>query len=298
MRTQLRWYHRARPLLGTRIELAIRSSREAAERAATAAFGRIAQFHALMSFHEPGSDMRRIAALAAGQSVRVAPETFAVLSAALAFERESDGVFDVAIGDELVARGCLPDPRPPLEAWAERRTSASASANLRLDLDDGAMPRVTVLQPVWLDLGGIAKGAAVDAALEAIRSTGVEAALVNAGGDLAAFGTEQAIGVRGPGGILVAAGQLTDGAVATSGPFGGEVVATDDRVRSSGLVLRRGARCHWPDRTITVVAPCCLIADALTKIVAAMGPAASPLLARHGAEAFTVDALGRIEPVV
>lgn len=274
----LRWRRRARPLLGTVVEVAaVGAGEQAFFRASDRAFAVVARYHAAMSFHEAASDVRAIAAASAGTTLQIAPDTWAVIAAALAFEADSGGVFDVAVADELVARGLLPS----ICAGVALERVAARTA-LRLE-EDG---RVTVLQPVRIDLGGIAKGAAVDAALAELRAAGVAAAVVNAGGDLATYGAPaQPIAVRGPDGVVVQAGSLADGAIATSGPF----VPTG----ASSLVVRGGRSARWGRRAVTVVAPICLVADALTKVVAVVGEAAAPLLRRYDAQAFSVDAAGR-----
>jgi thiamine biosynthesis lipoprotein len=124
-----------------------------------------------------------------------------------------------------------------------------------------------------LDAGGIAKGHAVDLAVRALQQAGCTAGWVNAGGDLRSFGgvsvpvhlrDEQAGGVR-------LFGHLADGAMATS-DFG-------PRARS---------RLSGPAKVahVSVLAPRCLWADALTKLVAATGRTDHPVLARLGATAW------------
>ncbi|HWK85094.1 MAG TPA: FAD:protein FMN transferase, partial [Caldimonas sp.] len=179
-----RWYRRAKPGLGTLVEIAVLASSEAEfMRASDHAFERIAAFHAAMSFHAPGSDLAAIAAAPAGTTVSVAAETWRVLRFALALEAESDRIFNVAVAPRLVARGALPAPRSatPVEALA-------GSAGAALQLESGS--RVRVRNAVWIDLGGIAKGAAVDAALAAIRSAGAASGCVHAGGDIAVYGAD------------------------------------------------------------------------------------------------------------
>jgi thiamine biosynthesis lipoprotein len=127
---------------------------------------------------------------------------------------------------------------------------------------------------VRLDLGGIGKGHAVDHAVQTLVARGIAAGWVNAGGDLRAFG-ELDVPVRlrdEAGGGVRAFASLRDGAFATShfGP-------------GSRSRLARGAARH---AHLSVAAPLCLWADALTKVVAVRGDTAHPLLARFGAQAW------------
>ena len=129
-----------------------------------------------------------------------------------------------------------------------------------------------------LDLGGIAKGQAVDAAVRALRRAGCHAGWVNAGGDLRVFGA-LALPLRlrdERGGGAHDIGSLSEGAFASShlGP-GCRSQAWAPTAPPAG-----------PNTQVSVAAPCCLWADALTKIVALTGDAGHPLLARLGARAW------------
>ena len=136
-------------------------------------------------------------------------------------------------------------------------------------------------QPLLLDLGGIAKGYAVDAALAVLRDAGLASARVNAGGDLARFGDAAApVQVRHP---LVPTqmlhlAELQNGAVATSAGYY-QHGASPLRHPGSGAELCR-------HDSISVLAPDCMTADALTKIVAAEPARAPALLARYRAQAL------------
>ena len=126
-----------------------------------------------------------------------------------------------------------------------------------------------------LDAGGIAKGHAVDMAVRAMQRAGCPAGWVNAGGDLRCFGgVELPIALRDEqhGGTR-ALGALRDGALASS------CFAPGSRSRLAGLPAHL-------TRHVSVVAPHCLWADALTKVVAASGDAAHPVLTRLGAQAI------------
>ncbi len=123
-----------------------------------------------------------------------------------------------------------------------------------------------------MDLGGIAKGFAVDRAIATLRSRGVRAASVNAGGDVRLIGRPQAICVRASNGGVRLAGTLANGAIATSG---------------TEIIIDAGARMPLHGRCVySVVAPTCIVADALTKAVAKCEHTNAPWLAAIGAFAF------------
>jgi len=269
---------RAQPWLGTRVEIHLCGlGREQLFAASADAFAAISEVHRRMSFHSPTSDLSRLHS-GAGGPVSIHPWTRSVLEAALAFEDESDGAFDVTVAGRLVLWGLLPRP-----AGAHGGAETARGLREALELLPGAAARLRY--PVLVDLGGIAKGFAVDRAIDALRAAGVPAALVNAGGDLRAFGRHPwPVWIRDPRHPERASGGLAldDGALATSGPYFAETLHRGRRV--SPLVDPRLGAPILGSRSVSILAPTCLEADALTKIALAGAPArVQRTLERHGA---------------
>ncbi len=290
---------RARPLLGTVVEIGLRWPdgvvdgtgplagpggawrADAANAALEAAFAAIHHAQACLSRFDPDSDLSRFQALGAGQRLAVRTVTRQVLAAAQALRLASDGLFDISLGS--APAGWWLDG-----AWLEKRCSA-----------------------VRLDLGGIGKGHAVDLAVQALQHHGAAAGWVNAGGDLRVFGDlDLTVQLRHAGGGARLFGHLRDGAFATSafgpgqrsrlvgrgvgrgvgGAVGGAVgvlvqtaAARTGRLHPGGSAAKRRAA---DAAHVSVAAPLCLWADALTKLVAASGNPAHALLAQHGASAW------------
>jgi thiamine biosynthesis lipoprotein len=271
---------RARPLLGTLVEVRAEACSAASfDAAADAAFAAIAEVQRLMSFHDEASDLRRIARASAGEPVRVHSHTATVLRRALRWARASGGAFDPGCAARAVAAGWLPAP-----------TDAVAPGALPFERALSLRGREVCLHaPLWLDLGGIAKGYAVDRAVAALRRAGLESGAVNAGGDLRVFGAqEEPVLVRSPfdpSRFWPVAG-LRDAACATSAS--GEVASRDD-AGPGAAETAAGA-----PRSVTVFAPTACTADALTKIVWLRGRAAAGLLRRARARAFVVCADGAV----
>jgi thiamine biosynthesis lipoprotein len=154
-----------------------------------------------------------------------------------------------------------------------------------LALEDSA--RVRKLAQGWIDLGGIAKGYAVDLAVEALLAAGAKSGCVNAGGDLRVFGAEALpVAVRSAHVPTLAATRLMlrDEAMATSGSYFSS--RSHEGRQVSALLDARDARPVVGSRSASVRAPRCVLADALTKVVLATGDAAHPALAACGAHAF------------
>lgn len=257
---------RARPLLGTLVEIAVPPG--TAPGALDAAFGAVARVQRLMSAHDPASDLSKLNRGAHFAEMSVDAWTFDVFRLALELHRASDGVFDCAVGGRQVLAGRL--PRMGDDAPAADATSAQIALS--------TPHRVQYRKRLQVDFGGIAKGYAVDRAIEALREARVPWGIVNAGGDLRAFGgIPQVVHVRLPGGRLLPVGTVSDGAVATS-------TAEDHPPLGLPVLDGRGGN-RMAARIASVFAPTCALADAMTKVALVLGSSSAPLLARYGAQA-------------
>ena len=302
------WPSRAVPLLGTLVELRAPAPDGATWRHwSDAAIARLHTVHAAMSFHDAASDLGAIARACAGDMLTVQPDTWQVLALAFELEAASNGDFDVAIAPWLVADGRLPRPASSeASGTASGPAPRGAGASQALRLLPGA--RVAVLRPAWIDLGGIAKGLAVDAAIGALRAAGAPAASVNAGGDLRVFGgVAHRIGVRLPESPQIAIGvaDLAEGAFSTTAGYFLAPPATsvsasmsrgaDGPAEPFAAIVDPGGAPRWREAaSVSVAAPTCAIADALTKVLALRGPAAASLLRRYHARGLWVDADGGV----
>ncbi|HLJ63989.1 MAG TPA: FAD:protein FMN transferase [Stellaceae bacterium] len=280
---------RARPLLGTFVEI-----EAPAHAAIDAGFAAVDKVHRLMSVHDAASEVSLLNREAAMRWVEVHPWTFEVLSVACDLYQRSSGVFDVTV--------------------AQGRGGA-------IWLRDGA---VRFDMPLKVDLGGIAKGFAVDRAIAALVEAGASHGLVNAGGDLRVFGEEAVtVHLRDPrreGGILGCV-SVHDQALASSAfphplPLcgrGGDPSRSDGGVREAAARWEGWGAPSHPHSALSrkrervpsfarqarvigasVIAPTCILADALTKIVGACGEAALPLLTRTLARALFITETGEL----
>jgi thiamine biosynthesis lipoprotein len=274
---------RAQPLLGTIVSVCIDGvPGPQAQLASDAAFGAVSDIHRLMSFHESSSDVGRLNCHAAERPVIVDDRTMQVLLRAQEFSALSRGAFDITVASQLVERGCLPRPDSahapdPLASWRD------------IELLDSN--RVRFHRPLWIDLGGIAKGYAVDHALSRTGLGADAQVCINAGGDLRVSGPKaESILLQGAkstvGGFPVV--RLQDGSLASSGgiaamPAGG----------TEGPHIHGCCRTTMGQRSfVTVIAGECLVADALTKVVMAADLQAEDTLRRFEATAFVQDADG------
>ena len=131
-----------------------------------AAYAAITAVEARMHPTRPGSDLARINAAPLGTPIEVQPDTWQLLRLAQRLHTLTDGIFDP----------CLPSHAGRLQD---------------LEISSNGRPLLICHAPVQLDLGGIAKGHAIDQAIEKLSGLGCTSGLVNAGGDLRVFGDRQ-----------------------------------------------------------------------------------------------------------
>ena len=266
---------RAQPWLGTMVEI----TADCEHAVLSAAFGAVADVQRLMSFHDSASDITRFNQAPVGACVQVHAHTWQVLQLAAQVQTASDGMFNIACAPRLVDNGCLPAPA----ATAATPVYSPAIAVFRCE--DDAMVRK--LSDGWIDVGGIAKGYAVDLAVASLQAAGVPAGCVNAGGDLRVFGEAAVpVAVRAPDAPARAARHimLSNEALATSGSYFSSRWHAGESV--CALLDGRDGRSLLGPGSASVRAGRCAVADAFTKIVLASGDAFHPALAAWGATAF------------
>lgn len=273
---------RARPLLGTIVEISASGCAAAQTQAAIAqAFAEIENVHRLMSYHDEDSDVSRINREAFDAEVQVDAHTWRVLRAARLMAEASNGVFDISIAPQLTRLGFLPDHAdfPKIPCRGNWRDIVLLPDN-----------RVRLACSLSIDLSGIAKGYAVDLAIKALTDAGMTAGRVNAGGDLRVFGAAaQHIHVRDPAAHTHAIPllELTHGAAATSAGYYSERLHQGHMV--TPIIHPHSKAACESGRSVTVLAKDCMTADALTKVVYANPRGAAEVLKSYKARALIVE---------
>lgn len=235
---------RCQPLLGTFVEVTIfHANPEISNPIITAAFEQIRLIERLMNVHDPHSQLSQLNATGHLIPFSVDPHLVTVLTAALDIYKKSRGSFDITGGSLL-------------------REGLHKGSSEDIVLSDN---QVFFKTPLTLDLGGIAKGYAVDVAVEHCIHAGLSAGWINAGGDLRYWGpTPPEIWTRYAPAKYTPSPAFTHTehhALATSFP-------QENRPDLS-------SKLHWNPLTpqknktplcVTVTASTCMIADALTKV--------------------------------
>jgi len=281
-----------RVLLGVEARLVIYArSERAAERAARAAYARIAELDAIFSDYRRDSEIERLARAAGDDASPASDELLAVMTAALELARRSRGAFDPTVGPLTRAwRDARDRGEPPCED-AVARARARALVDWRaVEIDPLARTLRLAREGMRLDLGGIAKGYAADEALAVLSELGARRSLVELGGDVAAGDPPPGaagwrVAVEGLGVMLV----LANEAVATSG---GAAQYLDVEGGGSHLVDPRTGRGLRSRDPVTVVARSAMLADGLASAVAVAGRERGRRLVRsyHGARVLQLPA--------
>jgi FAD:protein FMN transferase len=265
---------RSQPLLGTFVVITVYSpSKERAHSAINAAFDEIRRADSVFSIHRPDSELSRVSATQG--PVTVSEELFTVVARALEIARQTDGAFDPTVRPLVELWGFL---------WKEHRFPGSnelASTLPRVDyrfveLDPARRTIRFLTNGVSLDLNAIAKGYAVDCAIEKLRALGITNAMVRAGGDLRVIGSppgETAWTVqledpnkRGERRII----KLRDQALSTAGSYENFFIRDGKRYSHvlnprTGLPVEGIASC-------SVLADTCMESDAWSTALFVLGP--------------------------
>lgn len=272
---------RAQPWLGTIVEIGIADALADSALAAAfeLAFQQVARVHQLMSFHAADSDLSRINRAAVGSTVDIDAHTCTVLQTAMRVADASAGLFDIRVAGRLMDWGLLPPAGPPPPAYVPQQ------AGFRLT----AAGKLQKLSADWLDLGGIAKGYAVDLAIHSLQRCGVQNACVNAGGDLRVIGDSTSeIMLRDPSkpSHMACKISLQNQALATSASYFS--LRQTETGSYSALVNGQTGAAMLGAVSVSVSAPQCMLADALTKVVMASANAEHACLAQFGAHALII----------
>lgn len=172
------------PHMGTVFKIVLYAPDEAAaKKAARAAFDRVAELNRIMSDYLATSELMQLGKKAGGPPVEVSRELFDILSKAEQFARQTDGAFDVTLGPivRLWRKARRTRQLPPAEELAQALKLVGHD-KMKLDAKNRTVQLLVV--GMLLDLGGIAKGYAAEAAMEVLRRHGIRQAFVAAGGDI------------------------------------------------------------------------------------------------------------------
>jgi len=284
--------------MGTKVEITLMGeSEESAQKAALQAFQEIKRIEYLMSPWIESSDVNRINRSAGNDGVKVSPETIEVIKRAQEVSKLSGGGFDITVGPlvelwrKARERGAPPEMEEVKEAlnlvnFRNLKTHYGGKVSLRK-------------KGMSIDLGGIAKGYAVDRAFELLKALGYRNLVVNAGGDLRVGGSKPegpwSIGIQHPRDPekIMARISISDTAVATSGDYEKFFIHQDKRYHHI-LNPKNGFPAEGC-QSVTVLHKEGATADALATAIFVLGPEKGYALCQtlEGVECLIVDKQGK-----
>jgi thiamine biosynthesis lipoprotein len=271
---QAEWFQREAAIMGTRIAVELwAEDADAGEEAIEAVLSEMRRVDALMSHYKPDSELSRINQGAALGPVQVAPELSALIERALQLSRLTDGAFDIT----YASVGYLYDYRRHVRPSESQIESGLGAVNWHLvEVDREASTVRFARDGVRIDLGGIAKGYAVDQAIGQLRSRGIAHAIVTAGGDSRIigdrFGRPWIVGIRHPDDAdrVIVRMPVVDEAVSTSGDY--ERYFDEGGARYHHIIDPRTGRSAGEVRSVTLIGPDATTTDGLSTSVFVLGP--------------------------
>ena len=268
------WHAHEAAIMGTRVAVEVWHEDAAAATAAIdAVIAEMRRIDALMSHYKPDSQLSRINREAAGSPVAVEPELAALIARSLEFSRMSDGAFDIS----YASVGYLYEYRERRRPDEPEILAALPAVNWRLiDVDLQASTVRFHKDGMRIDLGGIAKGYAVDQGIAILRGRGISHGSVTAGGDSRVLGDRigrpWVVGIRHPDDAsrVIARIPLEDAAISTSGDY--ERYFDEDDVRYHHIINPRTGKSAAGVRSVTVIGPEAILTDGLSTSLFVLGP--------------------------
>ena len=236
-------------------------------------FGRVVEIESLMSSNArnwPDSEVLTINRAAGNHPVAVSADTFEVVERGIRYSALTGGVFDVSVGP-LVSLWGIGTPRERVPTMEEILAAQPLIDYSRIEIDPVQQTVFLPEEGMAIDVGGIAKGYAVQAAAEVLRAEGVTQAVLDFGGDVFTLGRRPdgnlwRIGLQSPetgrGGIIAVI-ESTNTSVVTSGAY--ERFFIQDGVRYHHMIdISTGFPARSEVTSVTVIAENATLSDVLS----------------------------------
>lgn len=292
------WHKKEQAIMGTLVSVELwHGKRLQAGKCISLVMANMRRIDAAMSPFKEDSELSRLNRSAAKKDVRVSKELFGLIDQASKISDMSRGRFDIT----FASAGYLYDYRKARRPSDDKLKSLLPAINYRHIRLNPDKQTVRYQHPdVRIDLGGIAKGHAVDQAIRILQQCGIKHALVSAGGDSRILGDRLGLpwmtGIRHPRdktGFAVVL-PLTDTAISTSGDY--ERYFIEDGVRYHHILSPSTGKPAGKARSVTILGKDATTTDALSTAVFVMGPAEGLALVERlaGIEAIIIDSQGKI----
>lgn len=292
------WYQHSFDVMGTRAKVEFESDSKAkAKHLINSVVEEMNRVDRLMSPYKKQSELSEINRLAFQQPVSVSKEMFALLQKSLEFSDLTSGAFDITFS----SLGYLYNFRERIKPTKVERQDLKESIDFRsIRLNDKKLTVRFLNRNTRIDLGGIAKGHAVDNCIGILKSQGIINAFVNAGGDSRVIGRKKDrlwyIGVRHPRdeSKLIVNLPLEEVSVSTSGDY--ERFFIKDNIRYHHILDPKTGESARKSQSVTILADSSVDADALSTSIFVLGAKDGMKLVNRlgGVSAIIIDNQGNM----
>jgi len=292
------WFNAEEKIMGTLVTVELwHDDSGVAKTAIAAVMADMRRVEDLMSPYKESSELYQLNHLAAKHAMAVSPELFSLIEKSVDYSQLSDGAFDISFASVgrwyNYRQGVSPEP--------EQLRDNLEAIDYRLIEMNRAEQRVQFHHPeLNIDLGGIAKGHAVDSAIALLKTFGVTSALVSAGGDSRILGdrhgTPWIIGIKHPrdGDHFVVRIPLENTAISTSGDYERFFIRDGERIHH--ILNPSTGKSASSVQSVTILADNAVDSDALSTTAFVLGIEKGLALINRlpGVDAIIIDADGRL----
>jgi thiamine biosynthesis lipoprotein len=274
----------------------VADSGEQAEHAIDAAFDEIYRLEELLSFWTEQSEIAAVYHNAGVEPVKVSPETLEIIEMSMYISEKTGGAFDPTVGPLMRLWDFKEKKMPTEEAIKETIRLVDYT---QMEIDKANSTAFLKVKGMSFDTGGIAKGYAVDRAVDVLKKKGIQSGLVAIAGDIRGFGPRTwNIGIRNPRAAednddLMASVKIKDEAISTSGDY--ERFFIKEGVKYHHLLdptTGLPAKGTW---SVSVIAKEAVLTDGFSTGVFVMGPEKGPgFLEESGMEGLIVTDSGEV----
>jgi len=267
------WLQDTQSIMGTSIHVEVWSeSPESGKQAIEAVMHEMQRINQLMSPYIKSSELSQLNALADKQPVNVSAELYDLISLSVELAKETNGAFDIT----FASVGYLYDYRKNHKPAQTTINDLLSAVNYRHIVLHPDKSEISFSHPkVKIDLGGIAKGHAVDNAIEILKHRGVKHGLVSAGGDTKLLGDRLGkpwmVGIRDPrqADKQAVVLPLSDTALSTSGDY--ERYFEQDGQRYHHILSPKTGESAYEVQSVSIIGPRSTLTDALSTAIFVMG---------------------------
>lgn len=292
------WYSDERAIMGTSVRVELwHENQQLARRNIEMVMDEMHRIDETMSPYKKTSELSRVNRRAAFQPQHISNELFSLIDKSIEVSRQTDGAFDITFASVGRFYDYRKHERPGKE---QLRKALPAISYRHIDLDPHRKTISFTHKGTRIDLGGIAKGHAVDRAIELLKAAGISHAIVSAGGDSRIIGDHRGrpwvVGIREPRNkkAMAAVLPISNSAISTSGDY--ERYFEQDGVRYHHIISPKTGTSATSMQSATVIGSNATTTDALSTSVFVLGVERGMALINSlsGVEAVIIDARGRL----